>query len=210
MSLQHLPALERLVDELSKLPSIGRKSAMRLACHLLSNRPERSAELAEALSGLHAAVKTCSICGGYGESDPCAICSNPRRDPTVVCVVEDATDIFSVERGRSFHGLYHVLGGRLDPSRGVGPESLRVASLCERIARGRRSRKEPAIEEVILATSPSVDGEATARLAGEEIAERFGDKVRVTRIGVGMPIGGDLEYVDDLTLAKALEGRRRF
>jgi recombination protein RecR len=209
MSLQHLPALERLVDELSKLPSIGRKSATRLACHLLSGPPERSMELAAALTDIHLAIKLCETCGGYGQTNPCAICSNPRRDPCLLCVVEDATDIFSVERGRSFGGLYHVLGGRLDPMRGVGPEKLRIKELCDRIAQGKRRGKQP-IREIILATSPSVDGEATARLVAEEVAERFRDEVSLTRIGVGMPIGGDLEYVDDLTLAKALEGRRRF
>jgi len=202
MNLRHLPALERVVDEFARLPSIGRKSALRLACFLMTAPPERAAAIADALSALHRDTTICATCGGFGAQSPCTICTDPTRDASILCLVEDATDVLALERGGQFKGLYHVLGGKLNPARGVTPDKLRLRQLLGRLKAGH------AIREIILATSPGVDGEATARLVAEEVARKDA-KVAVTRIGVGVPIGGDLEYADDLTLARAMEGRRK-
>lgn len=214
-SLQHLPALERLVDEFSRLPSIGRKSALRLACHLLSGPTDRPNALAEALRLLHEETVTCATCYAFGDADPCAICRDRRRQGTTICVVEEPVDVLSLERAGSYRGLYHVLGGRLNPMKGVTPDRLRIKPLLRRLRGGAKkaeaesdgTEEKIVVEEIILATSPTVDGEATARCIAEELVAG-GFRGRISRIGVGLPMGGDLEYTDELTLTKALEGRR--
>lgn len=190
--------IERLTDELARLPGIGRKTALRLTYHLLKATPEEAARLAEAIVGVAEGVHACPVCGNYTERERCDICSSQRRDPSIVCVVEEPSDIGAIERTGEFRGLYHVLGGRLSPLDGVGPAELNVAGLLERLAPG-------AVTEVILATNPSVEGEATA-LYLHRLITPLG--ARVTRLARGLPVGGDLEYADGVTIAEALHGRR--
>jgi recombination protein RecR len=190
--------LERLAAELGRLPGIGPKTAQRLAFHCLSTDPERISRLAEALGGLRSSVRPCSRCFFIADSDLCAVCRAPNRDPTVLCVVEDALDVLAVERSGEFRGLYHVLGGALSPIEGVGPAQLRVAELEARVAAG-------GIAEVVLATDPDVEGEATAHYLFERLGGRG---VRLTRLAHGLPAGADLQYADELTVARALAGRR--
>jgi len=192
------PPLERLINELSKLPGVGTKTATRLAYHVL-RRPAADAEaLAEALVDVKTKIFRCGTCNNLTDIDPCAICSDPRRDPSVVCVVEEAYNIPTVESTRDFRGLYHVLMGALSPLRGVGPEEIDVRGLVERATKG-------GVREVILATNPNVEGEATAHFVAEQLRPLG---IRVTRLAFGLPVGGDLEYADQVTMAKALEGRR--
>lgn len=190
--------IERLTDEFARLPGIGRKTALRLTYHLLKATPEDAARLAEAIVGVAEGVHACPVCGNYTERERCDICSSQRRDPSVVCVVEEPSDIGAIERTGEFRGLYHVLGGRLSPLDGIGPAELNVAGLLERLAPGE-------VTEVILATNPSVEGEATA-LYLHRLISPLG--ARVTRLARGLPVGGDLEYADGVTIAEALHGRR--
>jgi recombination protein RecR len=193
-----LALIERLTDEFARLPGIGRKTALRLTYHLLKATPEEAARLAEAIVGVAEGVHACPVCGNYTERERCDICSSQRRDPSIVCVVEEPSDIGAIERTGEFRGLYHVLGGRLSPLDGIGPAELNVAGLLERLASGE-------VREVILATNPSVEGEATALYLHRLIAPLG---ARVTRLARGLPVGGDLEYADGVTIAEALHGRR--
>src|SRR5690606_571150 len=185
--------------ELARLPGIGRKTAQRLTYHLLKRPAEEVRRLARAIEAVADRVRACSRCGNLTESDPCALCTNPRRDPSIVCVVEEASDIGAIERTGEFRGLYHVLGGRLSPLDGIGPAELSIAPLMERLGNGETVR------EVIVATNPSVEGEATA-LYIHKLVQPLG--IRVTRLARGLPVGGDLEYADGVTIAEALAGRR--
>ena len=194
-----MSVIDELVGELSRLPGIGRKTAQRLTYHLLKRPPPEIRRLARALDGIVERVRPCSSCGNLTEQDPCELCTNPRRDPSQMCVVEEASDITAIERGGDYRGLYHVLGGRLSPLEGVGPDELRVAGLLARLGAG------TAVREVIVATNPSVEGEATA-LYLQKLIRPLG--VRVTRLARGLPVGGDLEYADNVTIAEALAGRR--
>jgi recombination protein RecR len=196
-----LSAIDDLATELSKLPGIGRKTALRLTYYLLKQRPEQSRRLADALTTLAERVRPCARCFNLSEDELCSVCRDPRRDPALICVVEEASDIGAIERAGEFRGLYHVLGGRLSPLDGVAPEDLTIGPLVER-ARGEE------IREVILATNPSLEGEATALFVQRTIASVTAGRVAVTRIARGLPVGGDLEYADGVTIAQALAARR--
>jgi recombination protein RecR len=191
-------AIDDLANELSRLPGIGKKTALRLTYHLLKQPRERSERLAHALVELADRVRPCGICGNLTEEAECAICRDPRRDRSVICTVEEAADIGAIERTGEFRGLYHVLGGRISPLDGIGPEDLTVGDLERRVVGGQ-------ITEIIVATNPSVEGEATA-LYLQQALTPLG--VRVSRIARGLPIGGDLEYADGVTIAQALAARR--
>jgi len=190
--------VERLAAELGRLPGIGPKTAQRLTFYCLRSDPGQVERLAAALGDLRAAVRSCSRCFFIADSDLCAICRNATRDPSVICVVEEALDVLAVERSGGFHGLYHVLGGALSPIEGIGPDQLRVGELEARL-------REGGVSEVVLATDPDVEGEATSHYLAERL-EAFG--VRVTRLAHGLPAGADLQYADELTIARALAGRR--
>jgi recombination protein RecR len=190
--------IARLVKELARLPGIGEKTAQRLAFHVLEAGPEYARALAEAVVGVVRDVRCCSVCQTLTEQDPCAICSDDRRDPRIICVVEGVPDLLAVERTREFRGRYHVLHGALSPLDGVGPSDLKIRELLLRLER------EPA-EEVVVATNPDVEGEATA-LYLQKLLRPLG--LRLTRIAQGLPMGGDLEFADQATLARALTGRR--
>ncbi len=194
----YAPPLARLIEELSKLPTVGPRTAQRLAFHLLSMSSQDAEALANAILDAKSKIRNCSICGNITEADPCAICTNSRRDRSVICVVEDPRDLAAMDRIREFTGLYHVLQGAISPLDGIGPDDLRIAELLHRVAGGE-------VREVIVATNPRVEGEATA-LYLSKVLKPLG--VRVTRIAHGLPVGGDLEYADEVTLARALEGRR--
>lgn len=194
-----MSAIEQLCQELAKLPGIGRKTATRLTYHLLKQPPDALARLAAAMQAVSESVFPCSVCGNLSELDPCDICSDPRRDRAVLCVVEEASDIGAIERAGEYRGLYHVLGGHLSPLDGVGPDDLRIEGLRARLGNG------CGVLEVILATNPSMEGEVTATYVRREL-ESAG--VRVTRIALGLPVGGDLEYADGVTIAQALAARR--
>ena len=194
--------LERLVDELTRLPSIGRKTAQRIAFHLLRASREEALTLAEAIVAVKEKVGLCTECGNYSEQSPCAICADPERDAGLLGVVEQPVDVVAIERTGAFRGRYHVLGGALSPLEGTGPEDLRVKELLQRVAGG--EGREP-VREVILATNPTVAGESTALYLSRLLAPHG---VRVTRIARGVPVGSDLEYSDQMTLARALEGRK--
>jgi recombination protein RecR len=191
--------IDELVGEFARLPGIGRKTALRLTYHLLKRSPDDIRRLARALGSVADRVRACSVCGNLTEADPCALCTSPRRDPSVLCVVEEASDIAAIERTGAFTGLYHVLGGRLSPLEGIGPDELRITPLLARLNNG------GSVREVIVATNPSVEGEATA-LYLQRLIQPLG--ARVTRLARGMPVGGDLEYTDGVTIAEALAGRR--
>jgi recombination protein RecR len=191
------PAVENLVVQLTKLPGIGRRTAQRLAFHILSARSEEALELSRAIEEVKERVRFCRECGNLTEEDLCEVCSDARRDRSVICVVEQPVDVVSLERTHEYRGLYHVLGGALSPIDGVDPSDLRIGGLLSRIERG-------GVEEVVLATNPTMTGEATAAY----IADRLRDRVRVTRLASGLPVGGDLEYADEVTLGRALAGRR--
>lgn len=193
-----MSVIDELTGELARLPGIGRKTAVRLTFHLLKAPPEEARRLSRAILALRERVRACERCGNLTEESPCAICASPRRDATLVCVVEEASDIVAIERTGEYRGLYHVLGGRLSPLDGIGPSELRVQPLLDRIGAG-------GVGEVVLATNPSVEGEATALYLHRLLAPAG---VRVTRIARGLPVGGDLEYADGVTIAEALAGRR--
>ena len=185
----------RLIDELSRLPGIGRKTAQRLAFHLLNTDDESVARLAQSMLNMKLNVHKCSLCGGITESDPCLICLDPKRDNSLLCIVEEAQDIFAFERTNIYRGKYHVLGGVLSPLDGIGPDDLNIESLLSRIT--------PEME-IILAMNPSVEGETTSLYLGKLFNEY---NIQVTRLARGLPVGGDLEYIDEATLIRAMEGR---
>ena len=192
-------AIEDLVTELAKLPGIGRKTAQRLTFFLLKQPAETATRLAEAIRSVRERVTACGVCGTLTDEDPCAICRDPRRDASLLCVVEEAADVTAIERAGRFRGRYHVLGGRLSPLEGIGPEALRLDRLVDRVANG------AGVREVIIATNPSMEGEVTATFL-QQLLRPTG--VRVTRIARGLPVGGDLEYADGVTIAQALLARR--
>jgi recombination protein RecR len=193
-----LSAIDDLTGELARLPGIGRKTALRLAFHLLKAPSDDAQRLARAIVAVRERVRPCEVCGNLTEVTPCAICTSTRRDATLVCVVEEASDIMAIERTGEYRGMYHVLGGRLSPLDGIGPSELNVEPLVRRVGGG-------AVQEVVLATNPSVEGEATAMFLRNLIGPLG---VRVTRIARGLPVGGDLEYADGVTIAEALTNRR--
>lgn len=193
-----MSAIDSLVTEFARLPGIGRKTAQRLTYHLLQQPAETISRLAGALAVVAERVRPCGVCGLPSESDPCDYCSDPRRDDTQLCVVEEPSGVGAVEAATGFRGRYHVLGGRLSPLDGIGPESLRIDQLLVRV-------REGVVKEIILATNPSMEGEATATYVQQILA---GAGIRVTRLARGLPVGGDLEYVDGLTLAHALLARQ--
>ena len=190
------PAVERLITELAKLPGIGPRTAQRLTFHILRLRPEEILPLAAAIADVKEKIGFCSRCFNLAEGDLCTICADTRRDPHLLCVVEQPFDIVTIERTHEYRGLYHVLGGALSPLDGVDPGDLRIAELLTRV--------DDEVEEVILATNPTMTGEATAMY----VADLLPGRVRATRLASGLPVGGDLEYADELTLGRALAGRR--
>ena len=190
--------MARLIDELKKLPGVGTKSAQRYAFHILRGSDEDAAALADAVRGVKAGLRLCSICNNITDVDPCAYCASPTRNQRLICVVEEPTNIEAVERSRGYRGVYHVLHGTLSPLHGVGPDQLRTATLVARVERGET-------DEIILATSPTLEGEATANWLASQL-HTF--PVRITRIATGVPAGSDIEYADEVTMARALEGRR--
>ena len=192
-------AVQDLIDELGRLPGVGPKSAQRIAFHILSSEKDEVARLAHALTQVKDKVRFCEICGNVTEESTCRICQDPRRNPTVLCVVEEAKDVVAIERTREFRGRYHVLGGAINPIDGVGPDDLRIRELLTRLATGE-------IEEVIIATDPNIEGEATATYLSRMLR---GMGIAVSRLASGLPVGGDLEYADEVTLGRAFEGRRR-
>jgi recombination protein RecR len=192
-------ALEELVGLLTRLPGIGRKSALRVAYHLLKSDASFSEALADKIRDLKGSILFCSICGSYTESDPCPVCSSPSRDRGVICAVEQPQDVVTIEGSHEYHGLYHVLGGLISPLDGVGPEDLRIRELVERSSGGE-------VSEVVVATNPTVEGDTTA-LYLKRLLEPTG--VSVTRLATGIPVGGDLEYADRLTLARSFRGRTK-
>ena len=194
-----MSAIEDLVAELAKLPGIGRKTAQRLTFHLLKEPKEAALRLAEAIRGVTDRVQACGSCGNLSDTDPCAICVDPRRDATLLCVVEEPGDLTAIERAGQFRGRYHVLGGRLSPLDGMGPEALQIDQLLARVSNG------AGVREVIVATNPSMEGEVTATYL-QQVLRVTG--VKVTRIARGLPVGGDLEYADGVTIAQALQARR--
>jgi len=189
--------LENLIDEFSRLPGIGRRSAKRIAFHLLHKTPEDSKALAKALVDFVENVHFCSICHSITENDPCEICADPRRQRSIICVVEEVSDLIAIEATNSYRGLYHVLGGVLDPLSGIGPEEITIDSLVERVKSGD-------IDEVVIAANPNTEGDTTAMFIAKILAP-FG--VEVTRIARGLPVGGDLEFADKSTLSRAIENR---
>lgn len=191
-------AVEKLVEELTRLPGVGRKSAQRLAFHLLKVPRDEALNLAEAIRSIKEDVRSCSVCGNFTEEDPCLLCRDPKRPRDVLCVVEQPMDVLAVEASGGFRGQYHVLSGALNPLEGRGPDDIRARELVERVRTGE-------FREIILATNPNPSGEATAHFLAQ-ILEPF--PVRVSRIARGLPVGGDLEYADQATLARAFEGRK--
>jgi recombination protein RecR len=188
---------DRLAAELQRLPGIGAKSAARLAYHLLRAPAEEAERLSRAIAEARAAVRRCSVCNTLTEPDPCEICSDPQRDASLLCVVEDPGNVAAIEKTREFKGRYHVLWGALSPLKGIGPDEIDVAGLMRRVT--------PDVKEVILATNPNVEGEATALYLGRRLKPTG---VRVSRIAFGLPVGGDIEYADEVTIARSLENRR--
>ncbi|SMH52683.1 DNA replication and repair protein RecR [Azospirillum lipoferum] len=192
------PEIERLIQLLSKLPGLGPRSARRAALHLMKRRDSLLVPLSEAMALAGESIRACSVCGNLDSRDPCTVCSDPSRDRSVICVVEDAGDLWALERTRAFRGTYHVLGGLLSALQGVGPDDLNLAALAERA-------KDPAVREVILALNATVDGQTTAHVVTDRLA---GAEVAVSRLAHGVPVGGELDYLDDGTLTAALKARR--
>ena len=192
------PPLANLINELTKLPGIGGKSASRLAYHILKRTSGEAEALAAAILEVKQKIFRCPVCNNMTDVDPCAICSDPRRDPAVICVVEEAFNIATIEQTRDFKGVFHVLLGALSPLKGIGPDDIDVAGLLKRVRGG-------GVREVIIATNPNVEGEATALYIAQQLRPLG---VRTTRLAFGLPVGGDLEYADQVTMSKALEGRR--
>ena len=192
------PSIEKLIESFEKLPSIGHKTAVRLAFHMLDLGKEDTEEFINSIINAKTNLKYCSSCYNISDTDPCPICSSPKRDSSVICVVEDVRDIMAMERTHEFKGVYHVLHGTISPMNGIGPEDIKIKELLNRIGNDN-------IKEIIIATNPRVEGEATA-IYLSKIIKPLG--IKVTRIAHGIPVGGDLEYTDEITLSKALEGRR--
>ncbi len=190
--------MARLIDEMKKLPGIGSKTAQRLAFHILRSSDEDAEALAAAVRDVKASLRLCSVCNNITDVDPCVYCSSATRNQRLVCVVEEPTNIASIEKTKHFNGTYHVLHGSISPLHGIGPEQLRISNLLRRVEGGQ-------IDEVILATNPTVEGEATATYLSQHL-RRPG--LRVTRIAMGIPVGSDIEYADEITMLKAMEGRR--
>jgi recombination protein RecR len=190
--------MSRLIDELKKLPGVGAKSAQRLAFHILRSSDEDAEALAAAVRDVKANLRLCSVCNNITDVDPCAYCTSPTRNQSLVCVVEEPTNIAAIEKTKHFNGVFHVLHGAISPLHGVGPEQLRISNLISRVDAGN-------VEEVILATNPTVEGEATAVYLAQQL-RRSG--VKVTRIAMVIPVGSDIEYTDEITMLKAMEGRR--
>lgn len=197
---QFAEPMTRLIEELRKLPGIGTKSAQRLAFHVLRSSAEDAEKLSVAIRELKEHLRLCSICNNITDVDPCIYCTSTSRDQRLICVVEEPTNIATIEKTRSYSGVYHILHGTLSPIGGVGPEQLRIANLLTRLSE---------VDEVILATSPTIEGEATAGYLAGEI-HRARPEVRVTRIATGVPAGSDIEYADEVTMSRAMEGRREF
>ncbi|MGL5417310.1 MAG: recombination mediator RecR [Clostridium sp.] len=189
-------AIEKLIGEFAKLPSIGQKTAQRLTLHILNLPDEEVREFAEALVQARGTIKYCSVCGNFTDTDPCSICGNPNRDKSIICVVEQPKDIMTMEKVKEFNGVYHVLHGNLSPMQGRGPQDIRIRELVARMS--------DTVKEVIIATNPNIEGEATAMYIAKILKPL---DVKVTRIAAGIPVGGDLEYADEVTLSKALQGR---
>ena len=191
-------AIQDLIDALGRLPGIGPKSAQRIAFHILQAEPEIAAALVDSIRTVKERVKFCTTCGNVSEEDECRICRDPRRENSSICVVEESKDVIAIERTREFRGKYHVLGGAISPIDGIGPEQLRIRELMSRLS-------DPEIKEVILATDPNLEGEATATYLARMIKPL---DIKVSRFASGLPVGGDLEYADEVTLGRAFEGRR--
>ena len=192
----------KLIDEFSRLPGIGPKTASRLTFYLLRHSSDQSLALAEALRELHEKVVFCSICFNIAEADPCTICSDENRDRHMICVVEEPLDVLAIERTRDYQGLYHVLHGHIAPAEGIGPEDLKIGELAERV----RSAADQ-VAEIIIATNPNLEGEATARYIARQFQSEGNSALKVTHLARGLPVGGDLEYADEITLSRALSGR---
>ncbi|HVL61639.1 MAG TPA: recombination mediator RecR [Microbacterium sp.] len=190
--------VQDLIDEFGRLPGIGPKSAQRITFHILQTPSFDVSHLAQLLAEVREKVRFCEVCGNVSEQDRCSICRDPRRNETFICVVEDAKDVAAIERTREFRGLYHVLGGAISPIAGIGPEDLRITQLMQRLADG-------SVMEVILATNPNLEGEETATYLSRLLHTL---EIKVTRLASGLPVGGDLEYADEVTLGRAFEGRR--
>ncbi|GAA2112773.1 recombination mediator RecR [Kocuria atrinae] len=190
-------AVQDLIDELGRLPGVGPKSAQRIAFHLLDADKDEVQQLVDAITTVKTSVSFCQVCGNVTEQEECAICRDARRDRTVICVVEESKDVMAIERTRSYRGLYHVLGGAISPLQGVGPDQLRIRELMTRLS-------DETIQEIVLATDPNLEGEATATYLSRML-KALG--IRVTRLASGLPVGGDLEYADEVTLGRAFEGR---
>lgn len=195
--MEYSPSIEKLIESFEKLPSIGHKTAQRLAFYMLDQSKEEIKEFTDSIINAKNNLKFCSKCFNISDTDPCNICSNPKRDETIICVVEDVKDVIAMERTHEFKGLYHVLHGSISPMNGIGPEDIKIKELLARLMDGN-------VKEIILATNPRVEGEATS-IYISKLVKPLG--IKVTRIARGIPIGGDLEYTDEVTLAKALEGR---
>lgn len=192
-------ALQQLIDELGRLPGVGPKSAQRIAFYLIEAESDVALNLATVLKEVREKVRFCESCGNVSESEMCSICADQKRDQGLICVVEDSKDIAAIERTREFRGLYHVLGGAISPIAGIGPDQLRIKQLMKRLA-------DPSIREVIIATNPNLEGEATATYLIRMLTPL---EIPVSKLASGLPVGGDLEYADDMTLGRAFEGRRR-
>ena len=192
-------ALQQLIDELGRLPGVGPKSAQRIAFYLIEAESDVALNLATVLKEVREKVRFCESCGNVSESEKCSICADQKRDQGLICVVEDSKDIAAIERTREFRGLYHVLGGAISPIAGIGPDQLRIQQLMKRLA-------DPSIREVIIATNPNLEGEATATYLIRMLTPL---EIPVSKLASGLPVGGDLEYADDMTLGRAFEGRRR-
>ncbi|HEY7854619.1 MAG TPA: recombination mediator RecR [Aquiluna sp.] len=191
--------VQDLIDELGRLPGVGPKSAQRIAFHLIESDSDVAMNLANVIQEAKAKVRFCEVCGNVSEAEKCGICSDPKREQSSLCVVEDSKDINAIERTHEFRGLYHVLGGAISPIAGIGPDQLRIKDLMKRLA-------DPEIKEVIIATNPNLEGEATATYLSRLLGSM---EITVSKLASGLPVGGDLEYADDMTLGRAFEGRRR-
>ena len=198
MALAYDGAIQRLIDAFSKLPGIGPKGAQRIAFYILGSDERAAADLADAITEVKAKVKFCEVCGNVCEASPCPVCLDPRRDHSIICVVEEPKDVMSIERTREYRGMYHVLGGVINPMANVQPSDLNIAKLIERL-------KDSEVKEVILALNPNVEGEATTSFLSQLLSQT---DIKVTRLASGLPVGGDLEYADEITLGRALAGRR--
>ena len=194
------PALERLIDDLNRLPGIGKKTATRLALHLLRRPAEEARNLASDLADLHDAIGMCGHCFAFSETDPCAICSDSRRDAHLVCVVEESADLLAIEKTGSFPGQYHILHGVLSPIDGIGPDELKVGALIQRVVKDK-------VQEVLIATSSTVPGEATAAFLTDQLKNTG---TRITRLAYGIPMGMDIKYADEMTLRQAIKSRKKF